>query len=150
VIVVVTTPAFGAFLSSLRLVRLARLLRLLRLGAILTRLLQRERALTSGDAFLFAAILTLLVVVISGAVESLVDTRDFHSTWEGIRWAVLTVTTVGYGDLTPKTVEGRIIAMVVMLFGIGFLSVLTATIASRFVKKGELADLKQQVSGVQH
>jgi voltage-gated potassium channel len=167
VIVVVTTPAFGAFLSSLRLVRLARLLRLLRLGAILTRLLQRERALTSGDAFLFAAILTLLVVVISGAVESLVDTRDFHSTWEGIWWAVVTVTTVGYGEVTPTSIEGWLVAMVVMLFGIGFLSVLTATIASRFVKtergdetdailaalarmEGELADLKQQVSGVQH
>ncbi len=43
-------------------------------------------------------------------------------------------TTVGYGDITPKSVDGRIIAMVVMLFGIGFLSVLTATVASLFVK----------------
>jgi voltage-gated potassium channel len=133
-IVVVTAPAFGAFLSSLRLVRLARLLRLLRLGAIFTRLLQRERALSSGTAFRFAALLTLLVVVIAGAVESLVDTRDFPSTWDGMWWAVVTVTTVGYGDITPKSVEGRIIAMVVMLFGIGFLSVLTATVASLFVK----------------
>jgi voltage-gated potassium channel len=41
---------------------------------------------------------------------------------------------VGYGDLHPTTVQGRIIAIVVMLFGIGFLSVLTAAIASRFVK----------------
>ncbi len=162
VIVGVTTPAFGAFLSSLRLVRLARLLRLLRLGAILTRLLQRERALTSGTAFRFAALLTLLVVVIAGAVESLVDSGDFPSTWDGIWWAVVTVTTVGYGDVYPKTVEGRIIAMVVMLFGIGFLSVLTATIASRFVKtergdetgeilaaltrlEAELAELKQRL-----
>jgi Ion channel len=47
---------------------------------------------------------------------------DFHSTWDGIWWAVQTVTTVGYGDLTVTTVEGRIIAMVVMVFGIGFLS----------------------------
>jgi voltage-gated potassium channel len=78
VIVVVTAPAFGAFLSSLRLLRLARLLRLLRLGAILTRLLQRERTVTSGTAFRFAALLTLLVVVIAGAVEALVDTKDFH------------------------------------------------------------------------
>jgi voltage-gated potassium channel len=163
VIVVVTTPAFGAFLSSLRLVRLARLLRLLRLGAILTRLLQRERALTSGDAFRFAALLTLLVVVLAGAAESLVDTKDFASTWDGIWWAVVTVTTVGYGDKYPTTVEGRIIAMVVMLFGIAFLSVLTATIASRFVKtergeetdeilaalarlESELAELKQFVA----
>jgi voltage-gated potassium channel len=134
VIVVVTVPAFGAFLSSLRLLRLARLLRLLRLGAIFSRMLQRERALTSGTAFRLAAILTALVVVLAGAVESLVDQGDFHSTWDGIWWAVQTVTTVGYGDLTVKTVEGRIIAMVVMVFGIGFLSILTATVASRFVK----------------
>jgi voltage-gated potassium channel len=142
VIVVVTTPAFGAFLSSLRLVRLARLLRLLRLGAIFTRLLQRERALSSGTAFRFAALLTLLVVVIAGGVESLVDTRDFHSTWDGMWWAVVTVTTVGHGDVYPTSVEGRIIAMVVMLFGIAFLSVLTATIASLFVKteRGEETD----------
>jgi voltage-gated potassium channel len=134
VIVVVTAPAFGAFLSSLRLLRLARLLRLLRLGAIFTRLMQRERALSSGTAFRFVGLLTLLVVLIAGAVESLIDSGDFPSTWDGIWWAVVTVTTVGYGDLTPKSVEGRMIAMVVMLFGIGFLSVLTATIASRFVK----------------
>ena len=59
VIVLVTAPVFGAFLSALRLARLARLLRLLRIGAILTRLIQRERALTSGDAFRFAALATL-------------------------------------------------------------------------------------------
>jgi hypothetical protein len=76
-------------------------------------------------------------------------------------WAVVTVTTVGYGDVYPTSVEGRIIAMVVMLFGIGFLSVLTATVASRFVKtergdeteeilaaltrlEAEVADLKQR------
>jgi voltage-gated potassium channel len=134
VIVVVTAPAFGAFLSSLRLLRLARLLRFLRLAALLTRLMQRERTLTSGTAFRFAALATLLVIVIAGASESLVDHGDFPSTWDGIWWAVVTVTTVGYGDLTPTTIQGRIVAIVVMLFGIGFLSVLTATVASRFIK----------------
>lgn len=71
VIVVVTIPFFGAFLSSLRFVRLAWLLRVLRLGAILMRLIQRERALSSGTAFRFASLLTLLVIVIAGAVQSL-------------------------------------------------------------------------------
>jgi voltage-gated potassium channel len=163
VIVVVTAPAFGAFLSSLRLLRLARLLRLLRLAAILTRLMQRERSVTSGTAFRFASLLTLLVIVIAGAAQALVDSKDFHSTWDGIWWAIETVTTVGYGDAYPTSVEGRIVAMVVMVFGIGFLSVLTAAIASRFVKtergdeteailtalakvEVELADLKKQIS----
>jgi voltage-gated potassium channel len=77
VIVVTTLPLFGAFLSSLRLLRLARLLRLLRLGALLTRLMQRERGLTSGTAFRFAALLTFLVVVIAGATEAVVDSGDY-------------------------------------------------------------------------
>jgi voltage-gated potassium channel len=51
------------------------------------------------------------------------------------RGAVTTVTTVGYGDLYPTTVSGRIIGMVLMFVGIGFLSLLTASIASRFVKE---------------
>jgi voltage-gated potassium channel len=76
---------------------------------------------------------------------------------------VVTVTTVGYGDKVPTTVAGRTIAMVVMLFGIGFLSVLTATIASRFIKtergdetaailaalarlEAEVAELKQHLA----
>jgi hypothetical protein len=115
------------------------------------------------DAFRFAALLTLLVVVVAGAAESLVASEDFPSTWDGIWWAVVTVTTVGYGDVYPTTAQGRIVAMVVMLFGIGFLSVLTATVASRFVKtersdetheilaalaklEAELAELRQHVA----
>src|SRR5262249_46229598 len=53
----------------------------------------------------------------------------------GVWWAVVTVTTVGYGDIYPTTVGGRIVAIMLMLAGIGFLAVLTATIASRFVKQ---------------
>jgi voltage-gated potassium channel len=159
-LVAVTVPALGNFLSALRLARLARLLRLLRLGMVAARALQAERRLTSAAVFRFVALVTVFVVVVAGAVESLVDDRDFPTLWDGIWWAVVTVTTVGYGDLYPKSVGGRIIAMVVMLFGIGFLSVLTATIASRFVKtdshteemkatlariEAELAELRQHL-----
>jgi voltage-gated potassium channel len=162
-IIVLTAPLFGRFLASLRLVRLARLIRLLRLTAILTRAVRREQAISSGATFRLVALLTLVIVIVSGSVEALVDSGDFPSTWDGIWWSVVTVTTVGYGDKVPTTVEGRTIAMVVMLFGIGFLSVLTATIASRFIKtdrgdeteailaalmrvEADLAELRMQVS----
>jgi len=155
-IIVMTAPLFGRFLASLRLVRLVRLLRLVRLSAILARAVQRERVVSSGAAFRFIAILTVAAVVVGGSVEALVDTNDFHTTWDGIWWAVVTVTTVGYGDSYPTSVEGRIVAMVVMIVGIGFLSVLTASIASVFVKtdRGEetesiltaLADLREEVA----
>jgi voltage-gated potassium channel len=50
--------------------------------------------------------------------------------------AVVTLTTVGYGDLYPQTVQGRLVGMVLMFVGIGFLSLLTAAVASRIVKQG--------------
>lgn len=86
------------------------------------------------------ALVTLFVVVVAGAAEAAFDANEFPTLWDGIWWAVVTVTTVGYGDLHPKDVEGRLIAIVVMLFGIGFLSVLTATVASKFVEQDTGSD----------
>jgi voltage-gated potassium channel len=128
---------------------------------IATRALQAERRLASGTVLRSVALITVMVVVVAGAAESLVDDKDFPTIWDGIWWSVVTITTVGYGDLYPKSVEGRIIAMVVMFVGIGFLSVLTATIASRFIQtdthsdevkeslariEAELADVKRQLA----
>jgi voltage-gated potassium channel len=67
-------------------------------------------------------------------VQETVDHGDFTSFWNGVWWAAVTVTTVGYGDLYPTSVPGRIVAIVLMFAGIGFIAVLTATIASIFVK----------------
>jgi voltage-gated potassium channel len=133
-IVVVTIPLFGALLASLRLLRLARLLRLLRVGVIVGRALQAEKRLSSGDSLRLVALLTVFIVAIAGAAQAALNADEFDSIWDGVWWAIVTVTTVGYGDLYPTTVEGRIIAAVVMFVGIGFLSVLTATVASKFVK----------------
>jgi voltage-gated potassium channel len=142
-IVLVTVPLYGELLSSIRAVRLFRLLRLLRASVVVTRAIQAERRLTSGNALRLASLATLFLTVMAGAVQSTVDTRDFASFWDGVWWAVVTVTTVGYGDLYPHTVAGRIIAMAVMLLGIGFLAVLTATVASHFVQ------IDQQTEGAE-
>ena len=56
------------------------------------------------------------------------------SVGNGIYWAITTMTTVGYGDYSPKTAEGKAIAIVVMLVGIGFVTLLVGAIAERFIK----------------
>lgn len=139
-IVVLTIPFFGELLSSLRLLRLARLLRFLRAGVIIGRAIQAERSMTSGTTFRFVALLTVFIVVVSGAAQAAFNADEFESVWDGVWWAIVTVTTVGYGDLYPSDVEGRLIAIAVMLAGIGFLSVLTATMASLFIKTDTESD----------
>jgi voltage-gated potassium channel len=133
-LVLVSVPFYGQILSSLRLVRLVRLLRLIRAAVLIGRALQAERRLTSASVFRFAALGTVFLTVLAGAVQSTIDTGDFKSFWDGVWWAFVTVTTVGYGDVTPRTVAGRIVAIIVMFAGVAFLAVLTATIASYFVK----------------
>jgi voltage-gated potassium channel len=61
----------------------------------------------------------------------------------------VTVTTVGYGDIYPKTVQGRLIGMVLMFVGIGFLSLLTAAVASRFVKEERGAEHSELMDALQ-
>jgi voltage-gated potassium channel len=155
-------PLFGELLASLRFVRLARLLRVLRAGVIIGRAVQAQRRLGSGAILRYVALITVFIVVVAGAAQASVNAREFPSIWDGVWWAVVTVTTVGYGDLYPVTVQGRLIGMAVMLLGIGFLSVLTATVATQFVKtdtesdevletlrriESDLADVKTQLLG---
>jgi voltage-gated potassium channel len=80
------------------------------------------------------ASVTVLVTVASGIAMRLVDSDEFPNVWLGLWWATQTVTTVGYGDITPTHPGGRLIAVVVMLTGIGFITVVTATITASFVE----------------
>jgi voltage-gated potassium channel len=59
-------------------------------------------------------------------------------------WAITTVTTVGYGDLYPESNAGRILAVAVMIIGIGFVAILTANIASYFVEKDKNKENEDQ------
>jgi voltage-gated potassium channel len=83
---------------------------------------------------------------------------NIHDYGDALWWAIVTVTTVGYGDRFPVSEGGRAVAVILMLLGIGLIGVLTATVASVFVKehtdankeefrKGH-ADLGQQLSEI--
>jgi voltage-gated potassium channel len=78
---------------------------------------------------------TASVVVLGGILMRLFDHQEYDNVWVGMWWAIQTVTTVGYGDVTPANVSGRIIASFVMLEGIAFLAIVTAAITSTFVAR---------------
>jgi voltage-gated potassium channel len=141
-IVILTPPFVPRVLHSLRLARLVRLLRLARLGLLGSRAIRAEHVLTSRRGFRYLALVTAFLVAGAGGVISLVDSSDIPNVGTGMWWAIVTVTTVGYGDVYPHTVAGRIVGSLLMLVGIGFISLLTATIASSFVASDGAADAR--------
>ena len=80
---------------------------------------------------------TAVVVVVGGIAMRVFDHKEYSNVFVGMWWALQTVTTVGYGDVTPKHVSGRLIAALVMLEGIAFLTVTIAAITSTFVARAE-------------
>ena len=80
---------------------------------------------------------TMLVVFGAGVLIRLIDHSEYPDIWVGMWWALQTVTTVGYGDVTPKNFTGRLVGAFVMLEGIAFLAILTAAITSTFVARAE-------------
>jgi voltage-gated potassium channel len=138
-IVILTPPFLPASLQALRAFRLLRLIRLLRLAKL-------ARTMFSADGLRYASVIALLTVLGGGA--GFAEVEEGRSTWDGVWWAITTMTTVGYGDLSPQTTPGRLIGIGVMAVGIGFVALLTGAIAERFLApqleevEGELADVE--------
>jgi voltage-gated potassium channel Kch len=89
---------------------------------------------TARRAGVLIGIATVVVAVIGGVLIRTLDRSEFPTIGSGLWWAVQTVTTVGYGDHVPANTEGKILAGLVMVTGIGFLSVVTASISAAFVE----------------
>jgi voltage-gated potassium channel len=94
-----------------------------------------DRAVTPRGAAIVIGIATVSITFVSGILMTVIDHEHYPSLGSGLWWAVQTTTTVGYGDHVPTTAGGRLFAALVMLFGIGFLAVITAAITSTFVAR---------------
>jgi voltage-gated potassium channel len=130
-IVVLTPPFLPPALQAARVFRLLRLLRLAKAAVL-------ARRVFSTEGVRDAAVLALLTVLGGGAAYAAIERNDPNghplSAWDGVWWALTTVTTVGYGDNYPTTDGGKAIAVIVMLVGIGFITILTAAAAERFMR----------------
>ncbi len=90
-------------------------------------------------SLIFVFISPVIFLVESG--QNIPDTSTISNLKDGLWWTIVTITTVGYGDFYPKTILGRIIALIVMLIGTIALSLLNASIASILVQRKFKEDL---------
>ncbi|MEM5598309.1 potassium channel family protein [Niallia circulans] len=79
--------------------------------------------------------ISLTIIILFGCFITLVEPETFPTLFEGIWWAIITTSTVGYGDYAPITVLGRITGMLLILTGVGFLSTYLVTLATAAVAK---------------
>ena len=108
----------------------------------LTRFAMRrlEGALESGRILRYMLATIATMAVASAVIMRIVDPDDFPSLGLALWWAVMTVTTVGYGDIVPVQPAGRAVASVLMIIGYASLSLLTGIVASVLVRRRSEAD----------
>lgn len=139
-------PTYFMLLSpmshSLMVVRILRLLRVFRILKLKRYILATERlgsALKESfyriSTFLF---IILLIVCIMGAVMYIVEGSEsgFTSIPQGIYWAIITITTVGYGDLVPQTVIGKFMSSLIMIIGYSIIAVPTGIFTAEILRSG--------------
>lgn len=80
-------------------------------------------------------LIVMLIVLLFGQVISLIEPEVFPTVFDGIWWALVTVSTVGFGDYVPKTVAGRFVGMVLILIGAGFVTTYFATLSAAAFQK---------------
>jgi voltage-gated potassium channel len=80
---------------------------------------------------------TAAIVIVGGVAIRALDSHEYASIWEGMWWALQTITTVGYGDVTPTTTAGKLVGVVIMLQGVAFMVIVTAAVTSTFVARAQ-------------
>ncbi len=142
------------FNSAFRIFRVAKLTKIARLSKIfkftklfkvfvyLLRLLKKARKFFNTNGFKYMVFVTIFFIFMGGLLIHYAEGMSFQ---DGLWWAFVTATTVGYGDISPDTVMGRGIATILMIVGIGLIGSLTSTITSYFFNNEKDSSFKDEV-----
>lgn len=134
-------------LTSIRALRLLRLFRVLKLANFVGEASNLKNALkasrTKITVFLFSV---LIIAMVIGTMMYLIEgpKAGYTSIPRGIYWTIVTLTTVGYGDIVPQTAIGQFLAMLVMIIGYGVIAVPTGIVSAEFTKQQSKIDEKRR------
>ena len=127
-------------LLAVRAFRLLRIFRILKLVQFIGEASSLKKALKASRAKIAVFIYAVLILsIIMGTIMYLIEdnTAGFTSIPRSIYWAIVTLTTVGYGDIAPQTSLGQLIATIVMILGYGIIAVPTGIVTAEFSKQDE-------------
>ena len=139
--------AIGVDLRSLRALRFLRLFRIFKLVRYNKAMNQFSRAIKSSKEQIFLFIFVTLILVYFAAVgiyyfESEAQPEHFSSIFDSLWWAIITLTTVGYGDVYPITVGGKVFTFVILMIGLGIVAIPTGIISSALTHAVDKSDDK--------
>jgi voltage-gated potassium channel len=131
--------SFGVDLRSLRALRFLRLFRVLKLVRYNRAMNHFTRAIKSAKEEIFLFIFITLILIYFAAVgiyyfENQAQPEHFSSIFDSLWWAIITLTTVGYGDVYPITVGGKIFTFLILMIGLGIVAIPTGIISSALTK----------------
>lgn len=133
---------FDTVFQGLRTTRLLRIIYLIRLFAYLNRFYKRLSQIITTNDFHHVLWFTSTTIFCGAIAISYIDDMDIG---DALWWSFVTTTTVGYGDIAPQSLGGRIIAVFLMIIGIGFLSMLTGTIATFFIRDNSSSNYNDEI-----
>ncbi len=122
-------------------VRVLRVIRIFRVLKLLPYLIEAQllmKALSASRRKIMVFLLiVLLIVIIMGSFMYVIEGEEngFTSIPRSIYWAIVTLTTVGYGDISPQTILGQILASIIMIFGYGIIAVPTGIVSVEIARK---------------
>ena len=131
--------SFGIDLRSLRALRFLRLFRILKLVRYNRAMNHFTRAIKSVKEEIFLFIFITIILIYFSAVgiyyfENQAQPEHFSSIFDSLWWAIITLTTVGYGDVYPITVGGKVFTFIILMIGLGIVAIPTGIISSALTK----------------
>lgn len=126
----------GRIFRLAKLTKLVKLTRLLRIIGLSGKLERKASSLLRTNGLLYILYVNVFIVFVGSSILSVVEEKAFSD------WAIVTVTTVGYGDIVPNSVFGKWLAIILMLVGIGTIGMLTSALTNFFVKENSNEESK--------